>query len=174
MTYTIWGAEIPVTITDGKKPEFVSAGKRCAIWAKDAWHGEGGNVTARDWNWHGGITAIKLLFDSPYYKKVEQMTDTPVTLEVLEAAARYAGHINPKNSAESAAKNPQESCSLHALARMVMKHEPELIAESFEARTQREFGNLLLRNDMDAACESGAGLRGYRQFILQHIKDAKP
>jgi hypothetical protein len=170
MTETIWGAEIPVTITNGEKPEFVSAGKRCAIWTKDAWHGEGGNMKARDWTWHGGITAIKLLFDSPYYKKVDEMTSAPVTPDALEAAARYAGHSNPKNSAESAAKNPQESCSLRALARMIMQHKPDLVAESFDARTEREFDQISTRG----AVEYDYLVNMYRHYIQQHIKDAKP
>jgi hypothetical protein len=101
------------------------------------------------------------------------MTDTPVTLEALEAAARYAKHTNPKNSAESAAKNPQESCSLRALARMIMQYKPDLIVESFEARTEREWKKL-----EDVAFEGIVGFRAslstYRHYIQQHIKDAKP
>jgi hypothetical protein len=173
MTYTIWGPKILVTITNDERPEFVSAGKRCAIWVKDAWHGEGGKMEARDWMWHGGITAIKLLFDSPYYKKVEQMTDTPITLEALEAAAKLLC-LNPDKAAKVCLEYPDSNQPIQNVARLLMQYKSDLIVESFEARTEREFGNLSLRNDMDAAYESGAGLRGYRRYIQQHIKDAKP
>jgi hypothetical protein len=160
----ILGEPIPVTITDGKKPDFVKSGDRCDIFTKGAWHV--GNLV-RDWTWHSRITAIKLLADHPYYARNKQMTETPVTLEALDAAAKYAGHTTPNNAARSVLKNPQKGCSLYALARMIIKHEPELIAESFDARTDREYRVLYDENFNGGLCE-------YRCLIKQHIEDAKP
>jgi hypothetical protein len=57
---------------------------------------------------------------------------------------------------------------------MIMQHKPDLIAESFETRTERECGHLFFRGKLDTSFDTGATLREYRRLIQQHIKDAKP
>jgi hypothetical protein len=97
----------------------------------------------------------------------KQMTGIPVTLEALEAAARYAGYRDPSNSSVVAFHTPKSRPTLFALARMIMEHEPDLIAESFDARTEREYYHAFQQPFSN-------GLLDYRDFIQQHIKDAKP
>jgi hypothetical protein len=100
----------------------------------------------------------------------KQMTDIPVTLEALEAAARYAGYRDPSNSSVVAFHTPKSRPTLFALARMIMQHKPDLVAESFNARTEREFDQISTRG----AVEYDYLVNMYREYIQQHIKDAKP
>jgi len=99
------------------------------------------------------------------------MTETPVSVEALEAAAKMVGEawsnydlnllLNDADRGELHTwKYPDQPKTLLALARMIQKHEPELIAESFERRTAREWD----------ACTS---LSQYRQFIKQWQGEAQ-
>jgi DNA topoisomerase IA len=53
---------------------------------------------------------------------------------------------------------------------MIMQHKPDLVAESFNARTEREFDQISTRG----AVEYDYLVNMYREYIQQHIKDAKP
>jgi hypothetical protein len=170
----IWGESIPVTITNGEKPCWLDDDDICAILQGSGWLGIYVKVSAQHWTWRSCTTAIKLPADHPYYAKDRQMTDAPVTLEALEAAAKYAGWYT-KGDAEGWFRDNRNDAALgYALAKMIMKHEPELITESFDARTEREFGDLLFHNNLDPAYDTDPALREYRRLIQQHIEDAKP
>jgi hypothetical protein len=164
MTKDKWGPGILVTIIDCKKPGAASAGKPCAIWTKGIWHGEDGSMEGRNWHWHSAITAIKLLADDPYYQTLAP--DEPeVTIEALEAAAKYAGLRDPKYNTQGILENPRHYKMPHALARLLMKHEPHLIEKSFEERTAAEFGVMWAHGQF-------VGLEQYRKYVKQHIEEA--
>jgi hypothetical protein len=91
---------------------------------------------------------------------------TRVTTEALDAADKMAGvehwHERDVITAE---------IYKHALAHMIQKHEPELIAESFDARTRREFGEFYPFRDMTVGFTSN--LEAYRKFIRKYQDEAK-
>jgi hypothetical protein len=162
MTDNKWGPEIPVTIIDGKRPDWLREDQVCQIRDSGIWYGWGAGLSGMDYDWNANVTAIKLLADDPYYQTL-QPDEPKVTLEALEAAAKYAGYRNPKNNIQSVLKNPEHYQMSHALARMIMKHEPHLIEKSFEDRTAYEFNQIWANHK---------GLEQYQNFIKQHIKDA--
>jgi hypothetical protein len=166
MTKDKWGPEIPVTITDGKRPDWLREDQVCCIKIRRdgeyIWHGSGSSLTVSGHVWSSNITAIKLLRDDPYYQTL-QPDEPEVTFEALKAAAKYAGHTDPCNSASNAFHCPRNSVTLVTLAKMLMKHEPHLIEKSFEEQTAAEF-YLIWANHK--------GLEQYQNFIKQHIKDA--
>jgi hypothetical protein len=106
------------------------------------------------------------------------MTDTPVTTEALKAAARMAGTTSDFGSNEAyqgildRVDYHSKNKELIALARMIQKHEPELIAESFDARTRREFGEIFgLVGRL--GYNLGGCVEAYRNFIRQYQDEAK-
>jgi hypothetical protein len=65
----IWGAVIPVTITDDEKPDWLDDDQICAVGHVGIlWFGEGGRNAARGWDWNRKIAFIKLPANHSYYE----------------------------------------------------------------------------------------------------------
>jgi hypothetical protein len=99
---------------------------------------------------------------------------TPVTIEALNAAAKMAGTISQcqfgNGHIPTIYRCPEIYPTEHALARMIEKHEPELIAESFDARTSREWD--AMENEARFGGIEAAHAK-YREFIRQYQDEAK-
>lgn len=100
------------------------------------------------------------------------MIKTP-SLEALKAAAKMAGFAKPDSVAIDASMlgEVRTDFALNALADMIAKHEPELIAESFDERTAREVKNLCLVASVTVPYETC--LAQYRQYIRQYKDEVK-
>ena len=109
-----WGAEIPVKIVDGKKPEFLRVDQICAVWnnRRQRWSGLGLPImSAYEWDWHSEITKIRLLADDPCYetkslyyetKPLGDQAATPESVDIelrkwaMEQAIAAAPNLNEK------------------------------------------------------------------------------
>jgi hypothetical protein len=163
-----WGAEIPVTIVDSKKPDWLRDDAICAIKLFKDWCGLGSFNAAHVWFWCSEITAIKLLANDPYYTQQK-----PVTVEALKAAAKLAGTACEFKSDTTyhgilLDQHNAANKELKALAHLIMECKPELIAESFDDRTAREWC------EMHKVDENGDKLIDlYRKYVRKHIEDSK-
>jgi hypothetical protein len=85
----------------------------------------------------------------------------PVTIEALEAAAKLAGEM------PQTIYGQQQLALMYrtALARLIMETRPELIAKSFDDRTQREW--------YDLRGGYADGLEQYRKYVRQYQDEAK-
>jgi hypothetical protein len=109
-------------------------------------------------------------FPKKFYESLgADMTETPVTIEALEAAAKMAGFadFSKRYDGDELTNGFQD-----ALARMIQKHEPELIAESFEARTHREFKEMI-GPLVNQGWDLNDMLASYRQLVKQWQKDTR-
>jgi hypothetical protein len=174
MTKDKWGPEIPVTIIDCKRPDWLRDDQVCCLKiirdGEYVWHGAGHNLPASFYSWRSRITAIKLLADDPYYQTLTP-AEPEVTLEALEAAAKYAGYRHLKNNIQCVLENPEHYPMSHAIARLLMKHEPHRNVLSFDERTVFEFG--IIQDDFENNLYGKSAIDRYRIFIKQHIKDAE-
>jgi hypothetical protein len=95
-----------------------------------------------------------------------------VTLEALEDAAKYAELSNIESYIENVVKSPKNYRTWYALARMLMKHEPHLIKQSFEDRTAAEYDRIYLDGSGLHKDRREHGLEQYRKYVMKHVEES--